>query len=160
MACYQALKRPLPLVALLSQLNGQSFGTPAGHHPFQVISQHMQTDFCADVFKPFRQEVSRSHPHFYCPERMLYRLLQHDSCLWRCVNWPMREFLLIKTKRLAPDQLYFYAKRPQSGLFALCQSSLSIALFSSSYPSVSLFPESIGLVFCSTADQPSKNELN
>jgi len=71
MACYQGLKRPLPLVALFSQLYGQSFGPPDGHHPFQVISQHMQTNFCADVFKPLRQEVRRSHPHFNCPERML-----------------------------------------------------------------------------------------
>jgi len=39
----------------------------------------MQTDFGADVFKPLRQEVSRSHPHFNCPERMLYRLLSHDT---------------------------------------------------------------------------------
>lgn len=83
MAAYSGLKRPLPLVAWFSQLVGQSFGTPDGHHPLKVISQYMQTDFYADVFKPLRQEVSRSHPHLNCPERMLYRLLSQDSCLWR-----------------------------------------------------------------------------
>lgn len=70
------VKAATPASCIASQLNGQSFGTPDGHHPFQVISQHMQTNFCADVFKPLRQEVSRSHPHFNCPEHHPFQIVE------------------------------------------------------------------------------------